>query len=310
MATKVSDIILDARALLDSYTEDGVVIAQDELADFTASCVRFANMGQRELYKIGNMEKTLELSRLPVENKLGNRFNSEAFKGITIYLPDEKGIEDVNSYYIEANGTHNITIQELNNGVWSDLITNSATVNVMTQYKGNINKSQPDNKIRIKIDGLSYFIYKDAALFEYKFQDDASVPDYSMWVEQQMPEDFKATDSVVEEQPIKGYSTNVDYKFEKPNRFYFNYNFSGTVKIIYDPIPIPIVSEDQELEIDDVMAEALSFYIAAYISPYENQALTNTFLQKFEELKSNAIRIQDAPVAEESISDVYGGWGY
>lgn len=308
MSTLVSDIIFDARALLDSYTEDGSNIPAGELLDFTASCVRFADMGQKELYKVGRFEKTIELSNYPVMNKLGltNGFKILEFKGEDKYFPNEDGMEDIKSYYVEADRTHTIIIQELQNNVWQDLITHDGVKLDMTPYKGNITVTTPGNKIRLKITGTSYYRYMNVALFDLTFQDDEDVPEYTPWVLKTLPADFKSIDMVVEEFPERQYSQSATYKFEKPNRFYFNYYYEGMIRIIYKPIPITITSETQVLEVDDIVAKALSFYVASWISPYENQSMTNPLFQKFEELKIEASTPE--PVSEETITNVYN-WG-
>jgi len=310
MSTLVSDIILDARALLDSYTEDGSVIPAGELLDFTASCVRFADMGQKELYKVGRFEKTIELSSYPVENELGHMSNFEIieFTGTDQYYPDEDGLEGINAYYVEADRTHEVIIQELEGGAWQDLITNSGVKADMTAYKGNITPTTIGNKIRLKLTGSSYYRCRNRALYEPIFEDDDDVPEYSPWVLQTLPADFKALDMVVQEFPKRQYDQSAPYKFEKPNRLYFNYSFKGMIRIIYKPIPVTIIAETQTLEIDDVVAKALAFYVASWISPYENQSMTNPFFQKFEELRIEASEV--GPATEETISNVYGGYNY
>lgn len=310
MSTLVSDIILDARALLDSYTEDGSVIPAGELLDFTASCIRFADMGQKELYKVGRFEKTIELSHYPVKNELGLMTNFEIveFTGEVQYYPNENGLEDIKSYYVEADRTHTVTVQELEGGTWQDLIVNSGIKADMTAYKGNITVSTIGNKIRLKMSGGSYYRHRNRALFAYAFEDDTDVPEYSAWVLQTLPSDFKALDMVVKEFPHRQYDQSASYKFEKPNRLYFNYYFQGMIRIIYKPIPITITLETQTLEVDDIVAKALSYYVASWISPYENQSMTNPFFQKFLELKIEASEV--GPVTEETISNIYGGYDY
>lgn len=308
MATLVSDIILDARALLDSYTEDGSVIPAGELLDFTASCVRFADMGQKELYKVGRFEKTIELSHYPVKNELGLMTNFEIveFPGLDQYYPNEYGLENIKSYYVEADRTHTVIIQELEAGTWQDLITNSGVKADMTAYKGNITVSTLGNKVRLKMTGTSYYRHRNRALYAYSFEDNDDVPEYSPWVLQTLPSDFKSLDMVVKEFPVRQYDQSASYKFEKPNRLYFNYFFQGMIRIIYKPIPIAITADTQTLEVDDIVAKALSFYVASWMSPVENPSLANTFFQKFLELKVEASEV--GPVTEETISNIYGGY--
>ena len=304
----VQDIVYKARALLDAYTEDGIVIAADELADFQASAILHADSGQKELYKVGRIEKTIEFSNRPIANELGYISNFDIYEntGDDQYLPSSGGVP-AKSYHISADLTHTVVIQELESGTWQDLITLSGTSETaLKDYKGNLTLTTAGNLVRFKLVGGTYYHYSNMALFNVRFQDDESVPSYKPWVELTLPADFRTIDSVVEEYPQRQYGQSSTYKFEKPNRFYYNYYYQGDLRIIYKPIPTRITSLDQELEIDDIAAEALAFYIASWLAPYENQSLANPLFQKFAELKVEAS--QEQPVSEEFIGDFYGGF--
>jgi len=265
-------------------------------------------MGQKELYKIGRAQKTLYIQNKPVKNAMGlfNGFDLVEFTGTTQYYPNENGLPNIQSYYFEADLTHTVVIQEEQAGVWQDLVTKTATVTSMTAYKGNITPSTVGNRIRFKFTGTTYYRHVNRALFEYKFNSDTNVPDYTPWVKYEMPTDFKAIDMVVEEYPQRQYNYSSTYKFEQPNRFYYNYYFEGELRIIYKPIPATLTTVNDVLQIDDIVAKALSFYVASWLSPYSNQSLTNPLFQKFLELKvENTVK---DPMSEESIVDVYGGF--
>ena len=305
MATTVEQVILDARALLDNYTDDGVAISDDDLADFIASGIRFADMGQKELYAVGRLQKSVEFSNYPVTNELGEDFDMEEFTGTDQYYPNESGLSDINSYYVEADRTHSVIVQEYEAGSWSDLITNSGVAADMTAYKGNITPTTAGNKIRLKMTGTTYYRHRNRALFEPTFYADSDVPDYNPWVEYTLPSDFRDIDMIVEEFPSKQYKKGSPYKFELPNRFYYNYSYDGMLKIIYKPVPTTLTAKTDTLEIDDITAKALAFYVASWISPYENQSMTNPLFQKYAELKFELSR--PVPASEETIMDVYGG---
>ncbi len=305
----VQDIVYKARALLDAYTEDGIIIAADELADFQASALLHADSGQKELYKVGRIEKTIAFSNKPIGNELGYISNFDVYENVgdDIYLPPDGNGVTAKSYHISADLTHTVIIQELESGTWTDLVTLTGTAETaLKDYKGNLSLTTPGNKVRIKLVGGTYYHYSNIALFNVAFQNDESVPSYKPWVELTMPSDFRGIDAVVEEYPSRQYTQSSTYKFEKPDRFYYNYYYQGDLRIIYKPIPTQITSLDQELEIDDIAAEALAFYIASWLAPYENQSLANPLFQKFAELKVEAS--QEQPVSEEFIGDFYGGW--
>lgn len=303
MATTVLDLIYDARALLDSYTDDGVVIAADDLADFHASCIRFADMGQKELYRAGRNQATVEFANRPIENELGTSFEVTEFTGTTQYYPNETGITDIGSYHVQANNTHTIYIEEYESGSWSALATLSGTSD--TTYKGNITLTTSTNKVRMRMTGSTYYTHRNRALFAMKFASDSAVPDYAPWVEYSLPSDFYSLERIVEEYMPNQYSQSGTYKFEEPSTLLYDYNFTGTLKIIYNPIPTALTATSDTLEIDDIAAKALSFYVASWISPYENQSMTNPLFQKYAELMYELKKPR--PVSEEQIQDYYGG---
>ena len=304
----VQDIVYKARALLDIYTNKGVIIGDVQDLEFKA--ILYADMGQKELYKVGRIQKTIEFSRKPPSNELGyiSNFNIYESKGEDKYLPDEYGIV-AKAYHLSADLTHTVVIQEYESGTWQDLITlNGVAETALVDYKANITPTTLGNKIRIKFVGGTYYHYSNIALFNIEFQNDDSVPSYKPWIELEMPSDFRGIESVITEDDNRQYAQASNYKFEQPDRFYYNYYFTGDMRIIYNPIPVKITSLDQELEIDDIAADALAFYIASWLAPYENQSMTNPLFQKFEDLKLEASGIE--PVSEEEIADVYGfgGW--
>jgi len=306
MSTTVQEIIYDARALLDSYTDDGVVIAAAELPDFEASCLRFTDMGQKELFKIGRIQKTIELANSPINNELGTQFDIVDFLGEIQYYPSENGVV-AKSYYFEADRTHTVVVQEYESGTWSDLITTSTNVTSLTAYKANITPTTVGNKIRLKFTGITFYRHVNRALYNVSFQSDADVPVYQAWIELTLPSDFKSLEDVIEEFECNNYHSSTSHKFEAPNRFYYNYFFRGILRIVYNPIPITITAKTDTLEIDDIAAKALAFYIASWISPYENQSMTNPLFQKYEELRERLTMTE--PSTEESIIDVYSSSG-
>jgi len=304
MATTVQNIIDDAKALLGTYTDDGVVIASADIPDFAPSCVRFADMGQKELFKLGRIQKTIEFANSPVKNELGllSNFDVVEFLGEDLYFPSTDGVV-AKSYYLEADKTHTIVIEELEGGTWQTLTTTTATVTSMTAYKANITPSTVGNKVRLRLTGTTFYRSVNRALYNVSFQSDSDVPSYQPWVEYQLPTDFKSLDSVIEEFESRQYGESATYKFENPNRFYYNYYFKGILRIIYNPVPVTLTAVTDTLEIDDIVAKALAFYVASWISPYENQSMTNPLFQKYEELKTESMRSE--PSTEEKIQDVY-----
>jgi len=304
VSTTVEQVILDARAFLDIYTDEGTVIPTDDVADIEAKMILFINKGQRELYKDGRIFNTLEFAHKPIENLLDKGFDTVEFTGDTQYYPNEVGTDEAKSYYVEAELTHTIEIQEFEASSWSTLITNSGVALVpFTPYKANITVSTPGNKVRMKISGTTYFKHINRAFFPYQF---VNVPDYRPWIKKDMPANFRMLDGIVAEYPTEQYSKVDSYKWEEPNEFWYDYNFEANYRIKYKYIPVRITAKADVLEIDDGTAELLAYFAASFVAPYENQDMTNPLFQKYAELK--AANFQEQPKAEEPINDVYG-WG-
>ena len=307
--TTVQNIIDDAKALLGTYTDDGVVIAAADIPDFAPSCIRFADMGQKELFEIGRMQKTIEFANSPIKNELGllSNFDVVEFTGDDLYYPSEDGIV-AKSYYLEADKTHTIVVEELEGGTWQTVTSTTATVATMTAYNGNISLSTVGNRVRLRLTGTTFYRSVNRALYNVAFQSDSDVPKYQPWVELDLPSDFKSLDSVIEEYESRQYSESATYKFESPNRFYYNYYFKGKMRIVYNPVPTTLTSVTDVLEIDDIVAKALAFYVASWISPYENQSMTNPLFQKYDEMKNQLNRSE--PATEENIQNVSSYSGF
>lgn len=306
MSTTVEQVILKARALLDVYTDEGIEIPADDVADIEAKMILFVDMGQKELYKTGQLYNTLEFANKPVDPVAGrfSGFDMVEFIGDTQYYPDEAGTSEAKSYYVEADQTHTIEIQEFEAGSWSTLYTHSGVSLVpFTAYKGNITVSTAGNKVRMKVSGTTYFRHINRAFYPYQF---VTVPDYRPWVEKVMPTDFRLLEAIVEEFPTRQYAKLSNYKWEEPNKFYYNYYYEGNFRIKYKPVPVTITAKTDVLEIDDITVEALAYFAASWVAPYENQSMTNPLFQKFTELKLESIIEQ--PSGEENIIDIYS-WG-
>jgi hypothetical protein len=307
MATTVQSILYKARALLDEYTDEGIIIAAGDVADIESKMVLFIDMGQKELYRTGQLYKTDEFANKPVE-PVGGRFsgfNMVEFIGETQYYPDEAGNSESKSYYVEADNTHTIEIQELEAGSWSTLYTHSGVALVpFTAYKGNITPTTTGNLIRMKISGTTYFRHINRAFYPYQF---VTVPDYRPWIRRTMPTDFRLLEAIVEEFPTRQYQSASQFKWEEPNVFVHNYYWEGNYSIKYKPVPVTITSATDVLEIDDITVEALAYFAASWVAPYEKASMTNPLFQKFTELKLESIIEQ--PSGEENIINIYGVGG-
>lgn len=84
MAT-VQDILYDARALHDSYNEDGIVLPSSDVAQEEVNGLRYINLALQEAYKMLRYYKSYSFTQTPTEAQL------EARKWILYTLPADFG---------------------------------------------------------------------------------------------------------------------------------------------------------------------------------------------------------------------------
>lgn len=288
MSVIVNKLFLDARALLNTYSEDGVLIADADVIDLQLKFVRFADMAQKELYKSGRLYKTFEYANTPAPNLLGDYSNFDIvdFIGEVQYYPASGGVYGAKSYYFEADGEGTVTIEENRNGVWTTIktINISSTVTSLTPFKGSISPLSNSNQIRMKFNGTTHYRHVNRCLYSYPFSE-SKIPAYRPWIKIQMPSDFKSIDQIIEEYPVMQYSVNPNHKWEGFKDLYINYGYAGNIRIIYKPVPKTIASINDILEIDDITAEAITYYCAARLAPFKKKELVQFFEDKYNELK-------------------------
>lgn len=303
MATTVQKIMYDVRALLDEYSEDGIVKAQDEVADINAKGVRFVDMAQKELFRTGNFYKTKKIVNKAYANALGlhSNFNIVNYLGVAQLYPIE-GVK-AQAYYFEADSDFTVNIQEFQGGSWSTLTSVSAVITENAAYKGKIVPTTAGNLIRLEFTGTFAYNHKNRALFDIPFK---TVPDYRPWVRYEMPSDFRMVDVVIQEFPERQYARDPNYKWENFRDLYVNYYFEGELRINYKPVPTTITDISQTLEIDDTTCNAITYYVASKLAPFTNKALVNFFEGRWNELKMESF--VKMPSSEETIIDMYGGY--
>lgn len=309
MSTTAQEIFYDVRALLDEYSDQGVLIPDADVADLQLKSIRFINMAQKELHKIGKIFKTFSYTNVPYANALGLLSNFD--------IVEHMGADDIypvagvaaNAYYFEVDAPCTVYVQEFQGGAWSNLITiTDTTATSMTAYKGVITPTTPGNLVRLKFTGQYYYKHQNRCLFTAPFSA-GRVPDYRPWIKITLPSDLGTINSIVDEFPDRQYAKDVDYKQEGKDTLYINYYYNGTIRVVYNPVPTTITTITDTLQVDDITAKAISYYVAARLAPFENQNLVNFFEGKYIELKISA---QSAvPLGWEQIKPAYTiGGGY
>lgn len=292
MATTVKKILLDVRALLDELSKKGTLLPDASVIDLQLQGIRFVDLAQKELYRIGNVFKKFEITRKPAVNLLGANHQLIEFIGVD----QTYGNHVAKAYYFEADDDGTVYVEELDGTILETITTTEG----MKSYKGLINSNNP---VRLRFSGTTFYRHQNRALYEAPFKL-SQIPDFKPWIAIDMPADFRQVDSVIEEYPVRQYSLSSTYKWEGLSRLVVNYYYEGTIRVIYHPVPVTITSVDDVLEVDDITANAIVYYVAAKIAPHEMAELTNFFEQKYNELKYEVMRGQ--PSLEASITDVYG----
>lgn len=128
------------------------------------------------------------------------------------------------------------------------------------------------------------------------------------WIKEDLPDNVYAINDVTID---KGsiYYHEPTYREERNGNvieFYYHGSFNGQITITYTPIPKKVTDLDEELEIDDVTANLMSYGLAeAFINVEQNEFLQRIFKLKYDEQKMVALR--PTPQGTVRIKDVYGG---
>ena len=286
------------RAIIDEYTDDSVIIPESEVADIEAKAIRFIDMAQKELFRIGNIYKTYQITRKPPTNGLGQSFYMNAYEGTDVTTQPVVA----KHYHFEVDSDATVVIEEYEGDSWLTLTSLVVTPTEMTAYKGDITPTTHGNQIRLRFTGTYAYNYTNVALFPVNYK---VSPDYKPWVSYEMPSDFAAVSEIVQE--INGrYELNGTYQWESFKTLLVSYDFEGEIRVIYNPVPTTISLRTQSLEVDDITANAITYYVVSKIAPHEMAELVNTSEQKYQELKHGFNARSQA--TETTITNVYGDY--
>lgn len=301
MPISMASIFTKVRALLDEYTEEGVVTPDADVVDMQTKAIQFADMAQKELYAVGRMEKTFSFNNKPYPNLLGNISNFN----IVDFIGTDQTYEAVGAkaYYFESTGAGTAYIEEYDGVAWSILQTVIMPIgDDFVAYKGTVTATDPLYPVRIRFTGTTFYRHVNRALFSYPFTL-AQVPDYRPWVKVYMPSDFMDIAQLISEYPERQYAKDSLYKWEPPNTLYINYYFEGNYRMQYYPIPTTVTAIGDTLQCSEVIGQAIVYYVAARLAPYENQSLVNFFESKYVEMKLSAATPK--PMSWETVKPTY-----
>lgn len=298
-AQQIFDLAAD---LINKRLANGTINATST-AVYKARTPGILTLWQNENAKSGDLYKTHEISNKPATNMLGytSGFDYIEYVGTEII---KEAVGSVKSYYFEVDGDCTVYIEDFN-GTWNTLATISPTsVTDFTTYKGIVTPSNGATKSRIRFTGTYRYLITNYAMFSVPFQSNR-VPDYRPWIKKEMPSDFKSLDQIIEEYPQRQYSKSISYKWEGRRDLYINYFYEGSVRVVYKPVPTPVTSLTQNIEIDDISAMSGAYFLAAHLILVEDPDSAGFFNQRYEEMKlENNIK---QPATIDQIIDIYGG---
>lgn len=136
---------------------------------------------------------------------------------------------------------------------------------------------------------------------EYENSDEDSL---YKWLKFDLPSSMKAIKDIIF---IDGDSQihTIEWKKFGNNDIYFYFTKTGTVRMLFVPIPVKITALSQSLEVDDITAISGAYYLAEHFAMADmNDELARRCRNKFNELKADAA--EKAPSAPAEIRDIYG----
>lgn len=305
MSTTAEQVFILGMALADEMTDTINVVNASDTASYKARTPGILTLLQAELVRQGDLYKTFEFSQKSIDNILGNGFYLQTYIGNDISI---QGNGSCKAYSFEVDGEATVYIEDFTT-VWNTLLTiapTDPTTRQFTAYKGVVVPSSGATASRIRFSGTYAYNIINYALFAPTMKP-ARIPDYAPWVKVTLPADFKSLDQVVNESEIKQYLKDTDYKWEGHKDLYVRYDFEGSVRINYRPIPAVITATADVLELDDVTCRTLLPYgLAAELFKEENKDVSSFCKNRYDELKANSVLRK--PASEQVITDVYGGW--
>jgi hypothetical protein len=297
--------IFESSLGLMGFIEEDGTISVDDTAIFKARAVHLLNLGQYDLAKSGDLYKTVEYSNKRIPSILGdlNGMTITEYDGINELVYVASGV--AYAYYFEADGPGTVYIEDFN-GAWNTLATIivPSSVTSFTAYKGSITPSPGATQSRMRFTGPTYYRTNNRAMFKYPFPAGRE-PDFQPWIKKTLPSDFKCIKDVILEYPDRQYAKDPMYKLEGRNEFYISYFYEGKIRVIYIPIPEKITSLSQSLEIDDITATALAWFLAWQFKVFMQDETASIFERKYNQLKGESMIT--APLGNSEIIDVYGG---
>lgn len=112
---------------------------------------------------------------------------------------------------------------------------------------------------------------------------------YYEWVKYELPSNYKSIKEVIFEINDGKGLTNVNYKTFGENELYVYYIQEGNLRVCYYAIPTKITSLNQALQIDEITATALAWFLAWQFKLANQDDTADEFKQKYESLRRESM---------------------
>ena len=303
-----TEIFNQAIAIIDELSDTGTIV-DSQIAEYKYRAPYLLDMWQKEDHDIYN---TIEISRKPMVNLLGERFKVEEHIATDRIFESNK---HANSIYFKVDNEAIVYIEEYANGSWINAtgfysqddgiqtaFTGLITVTALTKpSKFKCIITSTGDKTRIRFSGNYYYLFYNFALFEAAFPTCSRVPEYGEYVKYAMPSNYDSITQITEENPKAG----LYHKWENNSDLLVNYYFDGVLKITYKPNPIKITSLTQTLEVSESSSISGAYYLAEHFAMADqNSELAQRCKEKYAEIVAK--NRKKRPLQPETIQDVYG----
>jgi len=289
--------------LLDEATKKGVAIPATKNADYTDKFNYFLHDAQVYVAQQIKISSMFTVTQNPIATQMPT--TGKAGFDIQQYLPSTSIVLTAigtKSYHLEMDNIGTCTIAI--NGGMVRTITNTVKKQ-FTAYKGNTGSNSTDI-VTITFSGSYPYNIRNLAMFAYAFPLDVDVPDYTPFVEYDMPSDFMSFDNIINKTDPEVYEAYIAYKWENNKKIILGYYDKGSFDIHYFAYPATISPTDDDstlMSIEDKAIDLVVLQAAIMATAADNAGLSSWLRSIFSEKIQNVN--MDNRISETSIQTVY-----
>lgn len=248
-----------------------------------------ANEGIAECVKRGRpFIKTFNFTQLPIENILGNNFETKYYLGNNLLYESE----EATAYYFEVDNKAEIDVYYLNiDNEWTlqeEIINNGSQPGKFTSYKNFSN----NKGIKLVFKGDTVYSYRNVALYLRNYDIDNGnkkyIPDYKpyfIYDLQTLIPDFYKIDKLYYENYSHELINRTDYILEDGYTLVIDDKLQGNFIMKYQSYPPKIdddTDDDEEIDLPDEVVCILPLYIASQLYKDDDIALATSYRNEFE----------------------------